>query len=218
MIAFGIYGLSLLIEEKTRQIMLGVITIILFINTLWAIQTNNTSIINQQQNLADAITWIKTLKNNDKILLALDFDGLIPKNKPCLLREYEANASDNYRMSKLNNLLKMPSSDSVSKFTLPILAQSFAFEDEKLFDTQYQIALKYLGTDSSKRFDTDYFFNNSNNMSHCFEESEALNRFNEGKYQYVVSKIQMPNLKPIKSFLKGGGDNFWAYEFKNPEN
>lgn len=218
MIAFGIYGLSLLIKEEQRKLMLGVITIILFINTLWAIQTNNTSIINQQQNLADAISWISTLKNDDKILLALDFDGLIPKNKNCLLREYEANASDNYRMNKLHNLLKMPSTDSISKFSLPILAQSFAFEDEKLFDTQYQIALKYVDTDRSKRFETDYFFKNSNNMSHCYEESEGLKRFNEGKYRYIVSKIQMPNLKPIKSFLKGGGDNFWAYEFKDIEN
>ena len=214
MIAFGVYGILLFIREKSRKLVISVLSIILLMNTVWIIQKNKVSTDAQQQNLADAITWIKTLKNHEQILLSLDFDGLIPKNKSCLLREYEANASDDYRMKKLNNLLKMPVTDSISKFNLPILAQSFAFEDEKLFNTQYQIALKYVDTDTTKRFDTDYFFKNNNNMSHCYVESEALNRFKEGKYHYLISQVQMPDLKPVKSFLKGGGDIFWAYEFK----
>ena len=214
MIAFGIYGLSMFIKVNQRKLILGILTVILFVNTVWTVQKNKASVIGQQQNLADAIAWIKSLNNNEKILLSLDFDGLIPKNKTCLLREYEANASDDYRMKKLSNLLKMPIADSLNKFTLPILAQSFAFEDEKLFDTQYQIALKYVDTDTAKRFDTDYFFKNNNNMSHCYVESEALNRFKEGKYHYIISQVQIPDLKPVKSFLKGGGDIFWVYEFK----
>lgn len=214
MIAFGIYGLSIFIKVNQRKLVLGILTVILFVNTVWTVQKNKASVIGQQQNLADAITWIKSLNNNEKILLSLDFDGLIPKNKTCLLREYEANASDDYRMKKLSNLLKMPITDSLNKFTLPILAQSFAFEDEKLFDTQYQIALKYVNTDTAKRFETDYFFKNNNNMSHCYVESEALNRFKEGKYHYIISQVQVPDLKPVKSFLKGGGDIFWVYEFK----
>ncbi len=214
MIAFGIYGLSMFIKVNQRKLILGILTVILVVNTVWTIQKNKALVIGQQQNLADAIAWIKSLNNNEKILLSLDFDGLIPKNKTCLLREYEANASDDYRMKKLNNLLKMPVTDSLNKFTLPILAQSFAFEDEKLFDTQYQIALKYVDTDTAKRFDTDYFFKNNNNMSHCYVESEALNRFKEGKYHYIISQVQVPDLKPIISFLKGGGDIFWVYEFK----
>ena len=214
MIAFGIYGLLLLIKENQRKFTLGLITVMLFTNTIWAIQKNKLSVIGQQQNLADAISWIKSLNNNEKILFSLDFDGLILKNKGCLWREYEANANETYRINKLNNLLKMPPKDSLSKFTLPILAQSFAFEDEKLFDTQYQIALKYVDIDTKKRFDTDYFFKNNNNMSHCYVQSEALKRFQEGKYHYLISQIQLPDLKPIKSFLKSGGDIYWAYEFK----
>ena len=214
MIAFGIYGLSIFIKVNQRKLVLGILTVILFVNTVWTVQKNKASVIGQQQNLADAIAWIKSLNNNEKILLSLDFDGLIPKNKTCLLLEYEANESDDYRMKKLSNLLKMPITDSLNKFTLPILAQSFAFEDEKLFDTQYQIALKYVDTDTAKRFDTDYFFKNNNNMSHCYVESEALNRFKEGKYHYIISQVQIPDLKPVKSFLKGGGDVFRVYEFK----
>jgi hypothetical protein len=165
--------------------------------------------------LANAIAWINTLNNNQKVLLSLDFDGLIAKNKTCLLREYQSNASENYRMNKLHKLLRMPLSDTISKFTLPVLAQSFAFEDEKLFDIQYQIALKYVESDQRKRFDTDYFFNNNFNMSHCYEKTEALKRFNQGKYHFVVTKEQIGSLKPFKSFTKGGGDIYWAYEYKN---
>jgi hypothetical protein len=214
LIAFGISGIISFIKEDKRIWVLGVLCLFLFTNTLWVIYNNKRLVFEQQQNLADAISWIKSLNKNEKILLALDFDGLIPKNKQCLMREYEANASEVYRMDKLSKLLKMPVSDSLSKFTLPILAQSFAFEDEKLFDIQYQIALKYINTDSTKRFDTDYFFKNNNNMSHCYVQNEALKRFNEGNYRYIVSHEQIPNLKPIKSFLKGGGEIFWAYEFK----
>jgi hypothetical protein len=218
MIAFGICGIISFLNSNPKKWVLSILGLILFVNTLWSIQKNKVSVFEQQQNLSDAIAWIKTLNNNGKILLSLDFDGLVPKSKACLLREYEFNASENYRINKLNTLLKMPKSDSLSKFTLPILAQSFAFEDEKLFDIQYQIAIKYFDTETTKRFDTDYFFNNNNNMSHCYVQSEALNRFYRGEYRYIVSQIQMPDLKPVKSFLKGGGDIYWAYEFKEKKN
>lgn len=218
MIAFGVYGLILFINERQRIFVLSILTLLLFINTIWTVQKNKASVMGQQQNLADAIAWIKTLKNNEKILVSLDFDGLIPKNKSCLMREYETNASETYRMNKLSKLLKIPISDSLSKFTLPILAQSFAFEDEKLFDTQYQVALKFVDSDLGKRFDTDYFFKNNSNMSHCYIKDEALTRFREGKYGYLVSQEKLPTLTPIKSFLKSGGEIFYAYEYKTVTN
>lgn len=218
LIAFGIVGVLWFVNENRRILIMSLLGMYLFANTLWAIQKNQQSVSQQQQNLADAISWIKSLNNNEKVLLSLDFDGLIPKNKLCLFREYEANASESYRIDKLNKLLKMPKSDSLSKFTLPILAQSFAFEDEKLFDVQYQIALKFVDTDSTRRFDTDYFFKNNSNMSHCYVQNEALKRFEEGNYRYIVSQEKIPNLKPIKSFLKGGGEIFWAYEFNTIKN
>ena len=218
LIAFGIYGMVLMVNENLKKWVLITLSLFLMANTVLSIQKNKISVNEQQQNLADAIGWIKSLNNNEKILLSLNFDGLIPKNKSCLLREYSANANEDYRINKLSKLLKIAKTDSISKFTLPILAQSFAFEDEKLFDTQYQIAIKYLETDKSKHFDTDYFFENNNNMSHCYVEKEALNRFYEGKYHFIVSQIQLPNLKPIKSFLKRGGEIFWAYEFKEAKN
>jgi len=218
MITFGIYGLISFLKQKYRVWVLCSLMTILFLNTIWTIQNNKASTVSQQQNLADAIAWVKTLKNNEKVLLSLDFDGFIPKNKLCLFREYKANASETYRMNKLSKLINMPISDSLSKFTLPIFAQSFAFEDEKLFDMQYQVALKFVDSDLDKRFDTDYFFENNNNMSHCLTKVEALNRFREGKYNYLVSKEQLSDIKPLKHFLKGGGEIFWVYEFKQTMN
>ena len=215
MIGFGIDSIIKLVKGNLKKWVLEILALFLIFNSFWAIHKSNIAITEQLQNIADAVSWVKGLENNEKIALTLDFDGLIPKNKACLLREYDANASDNYRIHKLAKLLKMPLSDSISKFTIPILAQSFAFEDEKLFDTQYQIALKYVDSDSTKRFDTVYFFENNNNMSHCILKDQALRSFQAGKYKYIISKDQIPNLTPVKSFIKNGGDIFWAYEFKS---
>ena len=215
MVGFGINSITQLVEENQKKWVLGILALFLITNSFWAIHKSDIAIIQQQQNIADAVSWIKGLENNEKIALTLDFDGLILKNKACLFREYEANASDNYRIRKLSKLLKLPTSDSVSKFSLPILAQSFAFEDEKLFDTQYQISLKYVDSDSTKRFDTEYFFENNNNMSHCILQEQALKRFQTGNYKYIISKDQILNLTPVKSFTRGNGIMFWAYEFKS---
>ena len=215
MIGFGIDSIIKLVKENQKKWVLEILALFLIFNSFWAIHKSNIAITEQLQNIADAVSWIKGLENNEKVALTLDFDGLIPKNKACLLREYDANASDNYRIRKLAKLLKMPSSDSISKFTIPILAQSFAFEDEKLFDTQYQIALKYVDSDSTKRFDTVYFFENNNNMSHCILKDQALKSFQAGMYKYIISKDKISNLTPVKSFIKNGGDRFWAYEFKS---
>jgi hypothetical protein len=215
LIGFGLTGILELIKGNSKKWVLVGFSLILIINSLYAVAKNNADIKEQQQNLADAIAWIKSLSNNEKIALELDFDGLIPKNKATLVREYEANASEKYRLSKLHRLLKIPQTDSVNKFALPIIAQSFAFEDEKLFDTQYQIALKYVDTDTQNRFDTDYFFENNSMMSHCLVREDALLKFDNGQYHYLISKAQLDNKKPIKTFLKTGGTGFWVYENKD---
>jgi hypothetical protein len=214
LIGFGLAGILELIKGNSKKWVLIGFSSILIINSLYAVAKNNTDIKEQQQNLADAIAWVKSLKNNEKIALELDFDGLIPKNKATLMREYKANASENYRLGKLHHLLKVPQKDSLNKFALPIIAKSFAFEDEKLFDTQYQIALKYVDSDGRKRFDTDYFFENNSMMSHCLVREDALSKFENKQYHYLISKAQLDNKKPIKTFLKTGGTGFWVYENK----
>ena len=100
---------------------------------------------------------------------------------------------------------------------MPIVAQSFAFEDEKLFDTQYQIALKHIGDDTSKRYDVDFFFESNKNMSHCLVQQEAFKNFANGKYHYLITKQNLSEYSPVKTFTKSGGDSFWVYEFK-PKN
>ncbi|PWK26514.1 hypothetical protein LV89_02359 [Arcicella aurantiaca] len=207
------YGLGNIIKLNTNW-KITLAGLLLLTNTSYSIFKNNREIKSQQANLADAIAWIKTLPNNEKIACELDFDGLLPKNKSCLQREFLLNASDNYRINKLNSLLKLPANDSLNKFSLPIVAQSFAFEDEKLFDTQYQIALKYYDSAVINRYDVDFFFESNKNMSHCLVQQEAFNNFAAGKYHYLVTKQNLSEYTPIKTFMKSGGDSFWVYEFK----
>jgi hypothetical protein len=215
LIGFGLVGLVSLLNESKRKWAYLSIVVLLCMNTVGEIYTSNKNIYNQQKNIAAVISWVKSTNNNEKIALPLDFDGLLPKNKACLFREYQANSSEKYRFEKISKLLKIPVSDSISKFSLPIIAQSFAFEDERLFDIQYQVELKYIDGDFNKKFDTDYYFFKTDNMSHCILKSEAMNGFNEGKYHYLVSDEKLSRLHPIKSFETVGGISFWIYENSN---
>jgi hypothetical protein len=215
LIGFGLVGLVSLLKESKRVFAYWAIVILLIVNTLGEIYANNSAIYSQQKNIADVISWVKSTNNNEKIALPLDFDGLLPKNKACIFREYQANASENYRFEKLLKLLKIPVSDSISKFSLPIIAQSFAFEDERLFDTQYQVELKYIDSDTEKKFDTDYYFFKTDNMSHCILKSDAMKDFNEGKYHYLVSDEKLSGFSHLKSFETAGGISFWVYENRN---
>jgi hypothetical protein len=210
-IAFGL-GNTIALNSKWK---FWVVLLLFLGTTTYDIYQNNKELTQQQQNLADTVNWVKTLPRDEKILCELSFDGLLPKNQTCLLREYEANASDGYRMNKLQKLLKLPAIDSISKFKLPVVAQSFAFEDEKLFDTQYQVLIEYLNSDKVNRYDTDYFFVTNSNMSHCLVKEEAIQKFQAGKYHYLITKEKIAQYNAIKSFEKGGGDSFWVYEYKN---
>jgi hypothetical protein len=218
LIAFGLGGVLELMKNEKKKWSLIMLLIILLVNSFYSIRKENADIKQQQQNLADAIDWVESLKNNEKIALELDFEGFIQKNKATLIREYQANKSEKFRTNKLRTLLKLPKGDSLSNLSLPIIAQSFAFEDERLLDTEYQITLKYIDTDKRKHFDTDYFYENNNMMSHCLVKQDAISRFEKGEYHYLISKNQLENKIPIKKFLKPGGSGFWVYEnqdFKN---
>jgi hypothetical protein len=215
LIGFGlIYIISIFNLSKEKWAYWGII-FLMTINSFNEIHKKNNEIHAQQKNIADVILWVKSTNNNEKIALPLDFDGLLPKNQDCLLREYQANLSEKYRFEKLSKLLKIPVSDSISKFSLPIIAQSFAFEDEKFLDTKYQIELKYIESDSNKKFNTDYYFFKTDNMSHCILKTDALTGFSKGKYHYLVSDEKLVGLSPLKTFESVGSISFWVYENRN---
>ena len=70
LVAFGVVGVFSFIKENRRIWVLSILSSYLFANTLWAVQKNKLSVSEAQQNLADAISWIKTLNNNEKILFS----------------------------------------------------------------------------------------------------------------------------------------------------
>lgn len=214
LIAFGVASVSELIKSKLKTVVILAFGMVLVVASIVSIYRTNVGIYYQQRNLADAINWVKTLPDNEKLALELDFDGLLPKNKACLVREFLGNESKKYRTEKLHKLFKIPLPDSTQASNLPIIAQALGLEDEKLFDTQYQIMLQYVDTDNSKRYDTDYFFNNNNMMSHCLVQGEAFKNFATGKYHYLVSKTPITGFPLIKSFAAPFGEAFWVYENK----
>ncbi|MBB6004499.1 hypothetical protein [Arcicella rosea] len=215
LIGFGFVAVVQTQKEYLKKYLVTVFCLLLIANSGYGVYSNNKRMTAEQINLAEAIKWINSLDNNETIALELDFDGFIPKNLACLEREKHANISEAYRVDKLSKLLKIQVSDATQQVNaLPIIAQAFASEDEKLMDVEYQILLKNVHTDSSKRFNTYYFFDTSSMMSHCMVRDEAYQKFEENQYHYLISAKQLDKYKPIKAFEKDGGGKYWVYEQK----
>lgn len=206
---FGLLSLIQLLKGNSKWISILAFSLILVISSTQDLYITHTNISDQQKNLAQAINWIKSnINKDDKILLDLDFEGFIPKNKECLIREFKANNDEKYLVRKLSNMLKLNTSDSTHSTDIPVLVKSFASEDEKLLDFQYRVLLKYADTNITNSFNTYYLFVNNETMSHCLVQEDALKRFDQGEFHYLVTKIKLLNHIPIKSF----GESFWVYE------
>lgn len=219
LIGFGVLGVIQYQKESFKKYLVVIFCVFLIANAAFGVHYNNKRMAAEQMNLADAVAWIKTLNNNEVIALELDFDGFLPKNMECLKRERDANISEEYQIDKLRTLLKIQIADSTKKADyLPVIARSFATEDEKLMDIEYQVLLKNVKYDRTKRFNTFYFYDTSSMMSHCMIREEAYKKFDEMKYHYLISAKKLNQYKPIKTFEKQGGAQYWVYEQKGFKN
>lgn len=216
LIGFGFVSVIQKQAESLKRYLFVFLGLLLIGNSAFGVYSNNKRMAGEQRNLADAISWIKTLDNNETIAFELDFDGFIPKNRINLEREKTANFSESYRNDKLSKLLGVPLIDSTGNIInhLPVIAQAFASEDEKLMDVEYQVLLAKIDKDTLKRFNTFYFFDTSSMMSHCMLRDEAIKKFDENQFHYLVSAKPLKNFQAIKSFDKDGGGKYWVYEQK----
>ncbi|MDR6562606.1 MULTISPECIES: hypothetical protein [unclassified Arcicella] len=215
LIGFGFIGIIHKQKEGIKNKLVLIFCMLLVINSSYGVYYNNKKMNAEEKNLADAISWVKSLDNNETIALELDFDGFIPKNLACLEREKKANISEAYKIDKLSKLLKVSITDSLQRVqAMPVIAQAFASEDEKLMDVEYQVLLKNIQSDTSKRFNTYYFFDTSSMMSHCMLREKAYQQFEQNQYHYIITTKKLNQYQPIKAFEKDGGTKYWVYENK----
>ncbi|WP_159467594.1 hypothetical protein [Dyadobacter sp. 3J3] len=165
-------------------------------------------------NMHTASKWILTLPSDTKMLLNPELEFYIPKTQDCLLREKAQNLDTLKMIKKLNFLLGNKGAAELNEKDLPIIANAFAFEDEKQYDAQYRILLKYISTEKRKMYDYDIYFDSIELASHSVQTQEAIAEFKAGKYQYMVTDLQMEGVKPIKVFNKDEGAYYYVYHSK----
>jgi hypothetical protein len=167
--------------------------------------------VHKRVNMNDAHDWILTLPSGTKMLLNPEFEFFIPKTYNCLLREQEQNMDKHKMIKKLNYLLGSKAGMEVDGKDLPIIANAFAFEDERQYDTEYKILLKYTPQEKRKVYDYDIYFDAVELASHSIQTEIAFQDFKDGKYEYVVTEKKLDGLEPVKVFDKEWGSPYYVY-------
>lgn len=167
--------------------------------------------VRRKLNMHDACAWISTLPSGTRMLVNPEFEFYIPKSEKCLLREQALNLDNRKMIKKLNYLLGSKAGMEVEGKDLPIIANAFAFEDERQYDAQYQILLKYTPLEKAKVYDYDVYFDAVELASHSVQTEQALQDFENGKYEYLVTEKFMKNHTPVKTFNKSWGTFYYVY-------
>ncbi|MDQ6480217.1 hypothetical protein [Dyadobacter sp. LHD-138] len=167
--------------------------------------------VHKKVNMNDAHDWILTLPSGTKMLLNPEFEFFIPKTYNCLLREQEQNMDKQKMIKKINFLLGNKAGMEVNGNDLPIIANAFAFEDERQYDTEYRILLKFTPQEKRKVYDYDIYFDAIELASHSIQTETAFKDFRDGKYEYVVTEKKLDGLEPIKVFDKEWGSPYYVY-------
>ena len=158
-------------------------------------------VAHQRTNFHDAQAWVLGLEANAKIAFDPEYEEFIPKNKVCLQREQQQNNDPQRRIIKIRKILSGVKNDMTDFDKLPVIARSFAFEDEDLADVQYRLKLKFY--DASKpAFDAYFMLNDINLANHAVQRDSVISdlRKSSPRYDYFVSVGGIAELKPLKIF------------------
>ena len=207
------FGVSYIVERfghQGQKLSFAVILVIAFYNINLAFKYQVR--VHTRQNLHDAYDWISTLPSETRMLLNPEFEFYLPKAQSCLMREQSLNVDNRKMIRKLNYLLGSKAGMEVEGKNLPIIANAFAFEDERQYEAQYKILLKYTATEKHKVFDYDVYFNSVELASHAVQTELAFSNFHTGSYEYLVTEKQLLDCEPIKVFDKESGNQFYVYK------
>jgi hypothetical protein len=186
---------------------LSVIVIISNVNEYMQFQKRSHTV----SNIESAYHWIYTLPIDSRLLVHPELEFYLPKTKENLIKELGQNQDTTLMIRKLNYLLGSKAQAGSSE-TVPLVTRSFAFEDERLYEIQYQLLLKYSDRFSGKRFNYDVYLDNVELASHSVKTEEALIDFKAGRYDYLVTDMQLDNLQPIKTFSNNLHGPIYCYK------
>ena len=210
------FGLSYIAEKgkATGQKIALVFTAILVFSSFSEAYAQHKR-VHARLNMHAASEWILSLPSGTKMLMNPEFEFYIPKTEACLLREKAQNLDTLKMIKKINFLLGNKGAAELSEKDLPVIANAFAFEDEKQYDAQYRILLKYASSEKRKMYDYDIYFDAIELASHSVQTQEAIKEFRAGKYEYMVTEYQLDGKTPVRIFNKDEGSYYYVYN--NPK-
>lgn len=171
--------------------------------------------VRRDTNEYEAIRWIrKEIPGGSRILVNIGVGLYLAPNDQALVRRMEATGNVDNQLRKLGYLMGLNevSTDKLNEADMPLAASAFAFEDESLFGLQYGLLRKYGKTEARKRFDADIYVDDNTLFYHGILLPEALEKFRNGDYQYLVTGEVLEGNIPLKEFSGQDGDAIRIYK------
>lgn len=171
--------------------------------------------VRRDTNEYEAIRWIrKEIPGESRLLVNIGTGLFLAPNDEALERRIVATDNKESQLRKLGYLmgLNQVSKSRLNEEEMPLSASAFAFEDESLFRVQYRLLQKYGKTEKRKRFDADIYVEDNTLFYHGILLPEALERFMNGEYQYMVTGQRLEVITPVKEFSGQDGDPIRIYK------
>ncbi|MBU1821454.1 MAG: hypothetical protein KKG00_08085, partial [Bacteroidetes bacterium] len=154
-------------------------------------------------NMVKAYYWINTLPEDSRLLVHPELEFYLPKSRKTLAWDLEQNQDSVKMVRKLNYLMGNKGDKAIDEASLPYIARSFAFEDERLYEIQFQLLNKYNSKSTQKKFTYHVYLDNTELASTSVKTDEAIRDFREGKYDYMITDMRLEGLEPVKVFANG---------------
>ena len=162
-------------------------------------------------NIESAYHWIQALPTSSRLLVHPELEFYLPKTKDNLIKELADNRDTLKMVRKLNYLLGNKG-ESANSEAVPLVARSFAFEDERLYEIQYQLLIKYSARSQTKKFNYDVYLENIELASHSVRTQEALADFRAGRYDYLITEMRLDDFAPIETFANNLHEPIYCYK------
>jgi hypothetical protein len=165
-----------------------------------------------ESNFAKAYYWINELPEGTRLLVHPELDFYLLKSRESLAWNLEQNRDSLKMIRKLNYIMGNKGEQAIRLETLPFVARSFAFEDERLYEIQYQLLNRY-GTESElKKYTYFVLLDNTILASNSVRTEDALVDFDNGKYEYLITDILFENREPFKVFANATHPTAFVYK------
>lgn len=193
---------------------------ILYLFILYSVTINLNKFVNFQNekhittSIEQAYHKIKTLPKGSRLIAFPEFDVYLQKSMNCLLREQLHNNDTQKKVEKLNYSLNNKNGAALKFEKLPLIINNIAFEDEDLYESQYNILIKYANLkDTVRRYDFDIYLENTEYSSHSIQTNKAVSLFKAGDYDYFVSDFKIEGFIP--EYIFNGSVDFPIYFYRN---